>query len=446
MAAVHSSRLTLWLRQAVVRRVLLAAKPLLVMLAGIWRRALVGTTFVAITGSHGKTTAKELTAGLLRGLGPTFRTFQNQNGGFFVALNLLRVRPWHRFAVIEVAVSAPDQMRPLARLVRPDVAVVTTVLRAHTTGFSDQDQHAAEKAVLLEEVRPGGLAVLNGDDPRVAQMAERAACRTVIFGTSSAFDFYGTEATSRWPDRLEFDLHTRAGEFAHVRTQLVGSHWLPSVLAAATVAHGLGLPLREVAARLASTEPFLGRMQPMLTPSRAVILRDEIDGSADTFVAGLKVLAEARAARRLVVLSDVSDYGHVKRRRRLTRLGRECAACAEVVAFVGEFAEHGRRGAVEAGLAEERAHAFATPREAAAFLKQELREGDLLLLKGRGTDHLSRLFFAQLGEVGCWLRYCQKQMECDICWQLGLAKADARRAVVMAPSWASARGGRGGSR
>jgi len=438
MATVQTSRLTLWLRQEVSRRVFSRVKPLLHLLAWAWRRALWRTTFIAVTGSHGKTTAKELTADVLGGLGGTFRSFRNQNAGYALAINLLRVRPWHRFAVIEVAVSAPGQMRASARLVRPDVAVVTTVLRAHTTGFRDQDEHAAEKAVLLEEVRPGGLVVLNGDDPRVARMAGRTERRIVTFGTEPRFDFHATDASSRWPNRLEFDLHTSTGESAHVRTRLVGTHWLPSVLAASAVAHELGLPLREVSARLGSTEPFPGRMQPVFAPSGAVILRDELDGSADTFDAALEVLAQANVSRRLIVISDLSDYGNEKRRRRLTRLGRKCAAHADIVVFVGDSAEHGRRGAVDGGFSADRVRGFDSLQDAAAFLAGELRQGDLVLLKGRTTDHLTRLFFALLGEIKCWLPYCEKYMECDICWELGLARANARRATVVPPPWAAA--------
>ena len=102
-------------------------------------------------------------------------------------------------------------------------------------------------------------------------------------------------------------------------------------------------------------------MQPILIPSGAVVLRDEYDGSVDAFEAGIKVLAEARADRRVAVISDVSDYGNAVRRKRLYNLGQEIARVAEVVAFVGAAADHGRLGALAAGMTADSVHSFDRP-------------------------------------------------------------------------------------
>ena len=171
-------------------------------------------------------------------------------------------------------------------------------------------------------------------------------------------------------------------------------------------------------------------MQPMLLPSGAVVLRDDYDGSIDAFEAGLKVLAEARAARRIAVIADASDYGSTPRRRRLVRLGRASARVAEVVVFVGLSAESGRRGATAAGLAPENVHAFRALPEAARFLQDTLRHGDVVLLKGRVSDHLARLFFAQLGPVRCRLAHCEKLILCDECAELGIAPGHRNLATI----------------
>jgi UDP-N-acetylmuramoyl-tripeptide--D-alanyl-D-alanine ligase len=170
-------------------------------------------------------------------------------------------------------------------------------------------------------------------------------------------------------------------------------------------------------------------MQPMLLPGGAVVLRDDYDGSFDAFAAGLRVLAEAGDARRVAVIADASDYGSTARRRRVRVLGREVAAVADVAVFVGEAAAFGRRGALEAGIATENVHAFAALPDAARFLGETLRDGDLVLLKGRVSDHLARLYFAQLGAVGCWKEHCPKVMLCDECPELGAAPEVRARAV-----------------
>ena len=394
----------------------------------VWRRAL-RTTFVAVTGTHGKTTTKELAAEILAAVGPTFRSRDNTNSGLPLTLNVLRVRPRHRFAVIEIGVGAPDEMHRLARLVRPDVAVVLNVLRAHTIAFPDRARHAEEKAALLDHLRPGGVAVLNADDPLVRPMAARVRGRVVLFGTSPDADVRAAGAAARWPERLAFDLHTRDGVAFPVRTRLVGDHWCTAATAALATAHALGVPMPGAVAALAGVEPFPSRLQPVLLPGGAVVLRDDYDGSFEAFRAALRVLAESRAARRVAVIGDASDFGDAMRRKRVAHLGELAALAADVVVFAGEAAAHGRRGAIAAGMGPEQARAFERFEDAAAFLRGTLGHGDLVLLKGRISDHISRLHFAQLGPIRCWRTACGRRIACDVCPELGLADEDRRRAA-----------------
>jgi len=436
MPAVSSEPHTVRAREFVVRAANVLIAQALYWVAVLWRRALRVTTFVAVTGTHGKTTTKEMLAAILGSKGATFRTSGNENTGLPLTLNVLRVRPWHRFAVIEIGVGAPGEMCRLARIVRPDIALVLTLLRTHTKGFPDREAHAREKAVLLKALRPRGVAVLNADDPRVAAMADLVRGTVVRSGTSSAFDVWVEGATSRWPERLEFDVRTGDGESCHVRTRLVGTHWCTSAAAALAGARSLGVPLQEAAAALATVEPFLSRMQPVLIPAGAVVLRDEYDGSIDTFEAGLKILAEARVDRRVAVISDVSDYGSTMRRKRVYNLGREIARVAEVAVFVGGAAGYGKHGALASGMGPENVRAFSDLREAGRFLRATLRRGDLVLLKGRTIDHLARLFFAQLGPVRCWKPDCTKLIGCDACPELGIASEDSKRAMILPVDWA----------
>jgi len=404
-------------------------------IAVVWRRLLFRTRFVAITGSHGKTTAKELLAAILASSAPTLKSTRNQNTGLALTRGVLRARPWHRFAVIEVAVGGPGEMHRLARLVRPDLAIVLSVLGSHMRTFRTLEAHAAEKAILLQHLRRGGAAVLNADDPRVAAMAGSVRGTVLRCGSSPAFDAWADAVAARWPARLEFDLHIRGAQSCHVRTRLVGRHWCTSVTAALAAAWHLGVPPQQAAAAVASVDPFAGRLQPVVLPSGAVVLRDEYDGSFDTFAPGVAIMADARAGRRVAVISDVSDFGNTMKRRRIARLAREIAGVAEAAVFVGTDAKYGERAAIASGLAAENVHAFTVLREAAEFLRTELRAGDLVFLKGRVSDHLARVFFAQLGPIRCWISHCHKVIECDFCPELGLAPHDRMRAGTCAPSW-----------
>jgi UDP-N-acetylmuramoyl-tripeptide--D-alanyl-D-alanine ligase len=427
---VNLRRLGLWAQETLFWRPVSRYRVLrypVAALAFAWRRLLFRTTFIAITGSLGKTTAKEC---LAAALGEHFRTIKssgNRNAGLGLFVSVLRVRPWHRFAVLEVAGAVPDNMRRLAWVVRPDVAVILNVLRTHTTSFPTLDDHAEEKARLLDAVRGGGLALLNADDPRIAPMADRNGLRVRRFGTSPSFDVWADQVSGQWPERLVFRAHAGAESHAVV-TQLVGTHWLAAVLAAVATARYCGVPLRGAAEAMRRVEPFPARLQPVQLPIGAIVLRDDYNAAIDTLDVACRVLEEARAGRRLFVVNDFSDFGR-NRKNRLRYLAEKAARSAEVALFIGENAAYGQRRAIQAGMLPRDVHACPSFEAAARFLRTELRPGDLVLLKGRTTDHAARIFFAQLGDVGCWKVYCSKRTLCDNCWELGSRPEDATRAA-----------------
>lgn len=431
---VHG-RFEFWVRQEVLGPVVRRAAPLIYWAAYLWRRLLFRTTFIGVTGSLGKTTTKELLAGILSTRWPTFRTYRNQNATAAVALNILRVRPWHRLAVLEVAAAAPNSMRRSASLLRPDAAIILNVLNTHSTEYASLEQHAAEKEELLRWVRPGGFAVLNVDDDLVHRMAAAAPCRIVTAGASRPAGYRATRIAARWPQRLSFHLE-HAGHCLRVQTQLAGAHWQPSVAAAIALAHSLGFDLEQAVEAAAKTPPFAGRLQPVQVPGGAVFLRDDYNASIDTIETSVRILEEAAAARRLLVITDLSDFGK-NRKQRLKYLAGLSPRAVEALVLVGESADYGRRRAIDQGLAPDHVHAFADIQSAAEFLRRELRAGDLALLKGRTTDHAARLFFAQIGNVGCWKQYCPKRMLCDICWELDVTPEQMKRAVLVPPPTSS---------
>jgi UDP-N-acetylmuramoyl-tripeptide--D-alanyl-D-alanine ligase len=389
--------------------------------AFVWRALMFRTTFIAITGSVGKTTAKEALATILGTRYSIVKTHVSRNQLMHLARLILSTRPWHRYAVLEVATDGPGWMKRMAWLARPHIAVILRVAITHTNRFRKLENTAAEKAVLLTTIQPGGIAVLNGDDPLVAAMADLTRRRVVRFGTAPEFDFRAEEIRCEFPDPLCF--RVRAGdESAEFRVPLVGEHWTTSLLAAAAVARLCGVPLEESAAALRTLQPVQGRLQPLVAPSGAVILRDDENSSAATLNESFEAFRHARAQRKIAVVSDVTD-DPMKQRRRAGRMGRMVAEAAQIGIFVGGHAEYAVNGAVSAGIPPENAHAFLSLRDAAEFLRAELRSGDLVWLKG--YDHLGRVAFAQFGEIGCWVEGCPKNIECDDCPELGLKGREA---------------------
>ena len=388
-----------------------------VALASVWRTLMWRTTVIAITGSVGKSTAKECLAAILSAHAPTVKTRDSANGRTGIPWTLLRIRPWHRFAVVEVGIDRPGVMWRSALLVRPDVAVLLGVARTHTKSFPTLDATLREKAKLFARLRRGGTAVLNIDDPRLAALAERIPHRTVTFGGSEAADIRGSGASSTWPKRLHFTV-SAGQERRRVRTALVGDHWMPAVLGAIAAAAACNVPLESAVAALEDVQPFPGRMQPAPLPNGAVILRDEYNGSLETFQAAFAVLRDARSKRRILVISDCSDFPKSGRQRSryYAQVARECA---DMLIFIGERGAYGVGRALREGMPAGAVHAFYDLQEAAGFLRRELREGDLVLLRGRTEHHLSRLYFEQLGSVQCRKHRCPLRFVCDRCPELG---------------------------
>jgi UDP-N-acetylmuramoyl-tripeptide--D-alanyl-D-alanine ligase len=135
-------------------------------LAALWRRCLRRTTFIAITGSFGKSTTKECVAAALSSRWPIVKTAANGNGFDRICRTIFAARPWHRCVVIEIGTEQPGMIRHWARVVSPDIAVIVCVGGAHSLSFPNLEAIAEEKASLLKSLRPGGLAVLNAECDR----------------------------------------------------------------------------------------------------------------------------------------------------------------------------------------------------------------------------------------------------------------------------------------
>ncbi|MCW5983423.1 MAG: hypothetical protein KIT09_35350 [Bryobacteraceae bacterium] len=412
----------------------------------VWRTLLFRTTFIAITGSFGKTTAKDCLGAILSLEGPTVISPRSNNSREGLCETILRARPWHRFVVIEVAMGAVGEMISHAFLVRPDVAVVLSVGSAHTKNVPTLEQIAFEKSRLLRFLGRRGVAVLNVGDPRVAAMEAPLRCRVVRFGSSARCEVRGSQASSNWPLRLQLLVDTPA-ESKMIYTRLVGEHWASSVLGAIAAAHACGVGLVTAWRALQTVDPYSARLQPVALPSRAIMLRDETNGTLQSFEAALAVMRNATAARKVLVISDCSDFPKNDQKRQ--RYFARCAAeIFQSVVFVGERSHYGVKYALSAGMDPDNVHGFVTLQSVSEFLRRDLREGDLVLLRGRTTDHLSRVYHAQFGPIGCWRERCRRLGICDTCPELK-AQSSAEPHVQdvdlleFPPLWNGAPGGNG---
>ncbi|GAB4391149.1 MAG: hypothetical protein Tsb0032_01620 [Kiloniellaceae bacterium] len=382
-----------------------------------WHRArLRGVSFVGVTGSAGKTTAKAMITEVLTAGGTVRRYGGTGNRLHNVGQAVTSVRPSDDFCVMEVGAESPGFMDPMLDLLQPAIGVVTTVGNDHVKAFGSQEGIAAEKSKLVAALPPDGTAVLNADDPLVWAMRERCDGEVVSYGLKEGADLQARDISAAWPERLSLTVRYR-GEDHRVQTQFCGGHWVPSVLAAMATGVAAGVPLADAAAAISQVAPPRARMEPLTTPEGITFIRDDWKASLWAMPSVLNFLKEARAARKILVLGTLSDYSGPARPK-YTNIGREALAVADQVIFVGSMATLGLRARKYVGK-DQTLLAFPEIKAAAAYLQETLRAGDLVVLKGSGpADHLSRLYHVRTGPVACWRMNCGKNALCDGCVML----------------------------
>jgi UDP-N-acetylmuramoyl-tripeptide--D-alanyl-D-alanine ligase len=364
--------------------------------AGSFQRARLDSTgFIAVTGSAGKTTAKNLIHAALSACHPTVAGRGTRNRGSEMLFTLMRTTRRHRFCVQEIGAFAPGSLEGLVALFQPTIGVVTNVAAEHFAAFRSLDAVAAEKSTLVSSLPPQGAAILNFDDPLVRAMAGVTRARVVSFGLEPGAAVRGEKVESCWPVPLRFSLAYRGRRYP-VQTRLHGEFWVHSCLAALATAAAAGVDLERAALALAHVEPEAGRMSPVELPNGAVLIRDDWKSPAWSVPHALRFLEKARASQKVLVLGRISDSS-VKPRRLYRRITRQTLEVADRVLAVGRWASH-----VEAaGGDDERAKAFPDSRALASDLAASLGPGDLVLVKTtRGAYQLDRLVPTLLGALG----------------------------------------------
>ena len=394
-----------------------------------YRSGLRDTVLIGVTGSAGKTTTKDLIAAVLA---THLRGNVGRGSGNYshdIARNVLSIRPDDQFRVVEIgANNGPGSLdRPLA-LLRPRIGVVTSVSTDHYTAFGSIEAIAAEKGKLIAALPPEGVAILNADDPRVLAMRERHVGRVRTFGLSATAEIRAEQVTSDWPDRLSF-IVAHGDERVPVRTQLCGVHWVSAALAAVAVGLEMGIPLADAARAIGEVEPFKGRMNPVVSSDGVTFIRDDLKASLGTLPPALAFLRSARATRKILVLGTISD--HPGNNGVYTKVVRQALSDVDLVCAVGAGAFFALRAKSTAGAP--RVRAFGSVKAASAFLKDFVRPGDLVLLKGSNTsDHLLRILLARTSPVACWQSNCGRMAFCDTCALLSVPSEPAAGEFVPA--------------
>jgi UDP-N-acetylmuramoyl-tripeptide--D-alanyl-D-alanine ligase len=401
------------IRQA-ARLARLGLSPVLTAIGRVQRARLSATCFIAVTGSCGKTTTKEL---IHAAVSPTLqgqRSPESRNRFLTVFLTLLRTRRRHAYCLQEMSANGPGSLAHLIELFQPRYGVVTTVGTDHYSAFRGAAAVALEKGRLVEALPPQGTAFLNADDEQVRAMRERTQARVVTFGRAADAHVRAEDIAYGWPRPLSFRLLVHGQDAGRVEVPLYTVAHLPDVLAALAVAVELGVPVQRAIAALQSFQAVRGRLQVAPTPGGVTFVGDHWKASLSSLPPALDFLQHAHAGRRWMVLGTLSDYpGAAGERYR--QVARRALEVAEGVVFVGPNAHLVER--VKQRLPERALYAFGSLRELAQFLEGELRAGDLVLVKGSGVvDHLERLILHCQSPITCWRHACGRtQVSCYEC-------------------------------
>ncbi len=390
--------------------------PLFRFLASLYRRLILKKTrIIAIIGSLGKTTTARTTAAIVSDL--KLEGFKNAD--YAVIQNLLKYSSADRYAVLEVGIEKPGQMSRHARMIRPDIVIVTSIASEHILSFKTLKNIREEKVEMIRALPENGTAILNADDPNVMWMAEQTPARIVTFAIDNNADLKAVNIVNNFPDGMNFDVLVRGSLFSCTIPYL-GRHMVYPALAALALALAENMDISTACQALDKVAPVESRMQPVLLDSGAWVIRDDFKSTRETIWAALDTLEKCQAERKILILGTASEITNDIRYSFHRELGRRIAETVDS-AFIMTHREIFRsicQGAEKSGMDRNSLTRIAgNPLSVIPLLPRDLGKGDLILVKGRTDQRLARITLALTGgNVGCLIPFCPvKRYFCDDC-------------------------------
>ncbi|MGI6604581.1 MAG: UDP-N-acetylmuramoyl-tripeptide--D-alanyl-D-alanine ligase [bacterium] len=348
---------------------------------GAWYRRRFAVRTVAVTGSTGKTTTKDLIAAALNSKLCTLKNEGNLNTEIGLPLTLFNLGTQHEAAVVELAMRGPGQIARLAQVARPEVGVITNVGVTHIEVLGSQENIAAAKGELLDELPGSGLAILNGDDPWVRKQAVRSRARVAYYGMGAEVDFRATGVELLGSEGLRFQVSGPCGK-GEVFLPLPGEFNVLNALAAVAVGHYFGLELSEIQKGLAAFRPSAMRLNLVKRSDGALIIDDSYNANPTSMRGALETLLQVAKGRRTVaVLGDMLELGSVAQEAH-REVGRLVARLGVDVLITGGSLAAGIAAAARGEATAPKAVFVCADQEAAAKVAQEeVLPGDVVLIK-----------------------------------------------------------------
>lgn len=348
---------------------------------------------VGITGSVGKTSTKEAIASVLAQKYCVLKTQGNFNNELGLPLTVFRLNESHQVAVLEMGISDFGEMHRLAKIARPDTAVLTNIGWCHLENLKDRDGILRAKTEIFDFLRPDGHIVLNGDDDKLASVGEVRGIRPIRFGWNENNTYYADHVEPLGFRGIRCMLHTPEGEIS-VQIPMPGRHMVLNALAGAAVGQIYGLTLEEIRAGIECLEPVAGRFH-IIETEQYTVIDDCYNANPVSMKASLNVLKDG-PGRRVAVLGDMGELGEDERALH-AQVGQAAGECGiDALYCAGPLSEEMAEAARKANPDMEILH-FADRDALMAKLPELLRQGDTILVK---ASH-----FMEYGKIVKWLAY-----------------------------------------
>lgn len=349
------------------------------LIAGRYRRMFENLKVVGITGSVGKTTTKEMCASVLSESMYTLKTQGNLNNDIGLPFTVMGLNQSHQAAVLEMGANHFGEISRLTRVAAPDVAVITTIGESHMEFFGSKQGVRKAKLEIIEGLKSGGTLILNGDDPLLWELKDSLSVKTVYCGVHNPdCDIFG-EVLGKDSENIRFAVRGIEGVSFHIRCG--GMHNLQNALLAIAVGQAFGCSISSIQDGL---ESFVntGLRQKIISVNGITVISDCYNASPDSMRAALALLGESKSyGRKIAALGDMLELGSHSAKAHF-EVGSVAAEQANLIFAAGKWAKNLCNGAVENGMPAGNVHGFETVSELINAIKPELREGDVLLVKG----------------------------------------------------------------
>ncbi len=351
-----------------------------------YKRKQLGATFIAITGSNGKTTTKELLVHIMGGFASLAYNEKNYNNNIGVPQTILSIAGQPAYCILELGTNHPGEIAVLAELVEPDMSTITNVHASHLEGLGDITGVFREKVSLFERTKENGAIFVNVDDPTLRPVADSPMRRAYTYGVKLRADFMLSREEAKGLDGFDLELILQ-GEKVSATTRLLGTHNLYNIVAAVAIAHVCRVPKETIRERVASFEPYPGRFRAVRSKKGYTIIDDAYNANPSSMEWAIDTLEQLPCkGKKIAILGEMKELGekNVQYHRELGRSLKKSSLSS--ILFFGEAA----RVACDE-MNNGRAKFFDDKEALIAYAAALAKRDDLILVKGSRAMHMNEV-------------------------------------------------------